>query len=139
MVVWEDGWQEEEGGPKVFKIPQKKEIRNGRCKNLEPDRKESKVKIPIEGLRPEEWTVLVYLGGRGPWKKVIHLQLNEKPPKGDWSRHPCCATVCSEEWMFEKNNQSGEIWTLSPLRKESYGESLLLSWTDFPVDLITLI
>ena len=37
------------------------------------------------------------------------------------------------EWMFAKSNRSGEIRTLSPLRKENSGGSSLLLWTDFPV------
>ena len=60
VVVWEDEWQEEERGLREFKISQKKEIKDEVCETIERGKKEGDIKIPLEGLGPEEWTVPVY-------------------------------------------------------------------------------
>ena len=47
---------------------------------------------------PREWRVLVFpVNYRGGGRKVIcpGPEFQQKPPEGDWARHPCCGTICA--------------------------------------------
>ena len=47
---------------------------------------------------PLEWRVSVFpVGYHGGGRRVIRPgpEFQQKPPEGDWARHPCCGTICA--------------------------------------------
>ena len=61
-VIIEDEWIEGENEPKIFKVSRKATEKEERDWDLSAGNSEG-IKLIIEGLYPEEWTVLVYPQG----------------------------------------------------------------------------